>query len=127
MKCLGCGGEILWDGKGVLAYTCPCGATVFYDEEIDGYYIPVSLLRVMALGEEVYHIDYYLGKSNHTSPEKDAFYEKLRQMGAIWSWECPQCRERVVRTTALKVEEGFYRYELHPELKALVEEMKRRG
>jgi len=124
MRCLGCGGEIGWDGKGAFAYTCPCGATIFYDEEIDSYYIPISLTRLMVLGGEPPHIDYYLGKSAHTGPEKEMFYELLRDLGAIWSWRCPQCRERVVRTTALEVEEGFYRYELHPQLKALVEELK---
>jgi len=126
MRCLGCNREIPWNGRGVLAYTCSCGAKVFYDETQRLYY-PLSLMMCLLHGEPLPHIDYYLGKSSFWSPLKEKFYELLRSKGAIWSWECPKCRERVVKRTAMEIVEGLYPFEIHPRLYELVVEVLKKG
>ena len=118
--CVGCGRPIPWDGKGCFAYTCPCGATLIADENGE-FALPVSLVMAMRDKKEPPHIDYYLGKSNYVSMEKQKAYEMLRSLGAKWSWECPHCRDEVVERTLMEVREGFYRFGLHPELKNLIE------
>ncbi len=121
MKCLGCGSEIGWDGKGIFAYTCPCGATVFYDE---GKSIspPASLIMAFAGKRELPHIDYYLGKSDHVSPEKEELYNLLRGKGAIWSWACEECRSQVIERLVYEVANGLYHFRVHPTLKELIRE-----
>jgi len=128
MRCLGCNREISWDGRGIFAYTCPCGARVFYDEtNPKQIYYPVSLAISLLRGHPLPHIDYYLGKSSFWSHLKQQFYEFLRSKGAIWSWECPECRKRIVERTAMEKAEGFYPFEIHPELrKLMVEALKER-
>lgn len=116
MKCLGCGAPINWDGKSLFAYTCPCGATILYDETT-GYHPPASLIIGLHEKRELPHIDYYLGKSSHTSLEKEGAYKFLREKGCIWSWECDQCRERVIDRTVMEIANGLYAFEVHPSLK----------
>jgi hypothetical protein len=120
--CVGCGSQIPWDGRGLFAYTCPCGATLFANEN-GKFAVPASLVRAIHEGRELPHLDYYLGKSNYVSLEKQKAYEFLRSLGAKWSWECLQCREKIVERTLMEVREGFYRFGLHPELKNLIEKM----
>jgi len=124
MNCLGCDRNIPWDGKRPLAYTCPCGATVFY-EVIDGrpcVFPPISFLRV-TLGEAPPHIDYYLGKSSYWSEVKQKFYDSLRSRGAVWSWECEKCRERTVTRALMEREHGLYRFDFHPNLAKILMEV----
>jgi len=92
-RCVGCGGIIPWDGKGLFAYTCPCGATLFADEE-GRFAFPLSLLRAIYEHREPPHIDYYVGRSSHTSPEKEKAIQLLKALGARWSWECETCHAR---------------------------------
>ena len=121
--CVGCGRTIPWDGKGLFAYTCPCGATLFADE--DGKFAwPVSLITAISEHREPPHIDYYLGRSNYDSAEKQKAVEFLRKLGARWSWDCDECRGKIVERTLMEVREGFYHFDLHPELKKLVMEAK---
>ena len=120
--CVGCGRSISWDGSGYFAYTCPCGATLFADEN-GKFAMPASLVIAIHDRREPPHIDYYLGKSNYVSMEKQKAYEMLRSLGAKWSWECPQCRDKVAERTLMEVHNGFYHFSLHPELKNLIEKM----
>lgn len=117
MKCLGCGGDIPWDGKTAFAYTCRCGATIFTDDE--KLYPPASLAFLGVRPPA--HIDYYLGKSDHQSPKKEEMVKYLHGLGSVWSWDCPQCRDRFVERTAMEMANGFYRLPLHPELAKLLE------
>jgi len=119
--CVGCGNVIPWDGKGLFAYTCRCGATLLMDEK-GNLIMPASLVLAIAEGRTPAHIDYYVGKSSYTNKVKDKAIEMLKRLGAIWSWECPECRDKVVERTALEVKERLYPFELHPELKKLVME-----
>jgi len=119
VKCLGCGRDIPWDGVEMFCYTCPCGALVFYQGE--NVFPPASLVLKLGKGEELSHIDYYLGKSSYTSPEKEVFYNSLRERGAIWSWECPECRDRFLQRAKMEIENGLYLLPLHPELAKLIE------
>lgn len=118
MKCLGCDREIAWDGKGLFAYTCPCGATVFYDEE-KGLALPASLFTLDP--ENPPHIDYYLGKSNYWSKRKQEMYEYLKSQGAVWSWQCPKCRDWAIKRAKMEKDNGFYPFEFHWELSRLME------
>jgi hypothetical protein len=120
--CIGCGRTIPWNGKGLLAYTCPCGATLFADEN-GKFAWPASLIMAISEHREPPHIDYYLGRSNYVSAEKEKAYEFLKSLGSKWSWECEKCREKVVERTLMEVRKGFYRFDLHPELKKLVMEI----
>jgi len=117
--CVGCGRPIPWDGRGTFAFTCPCGATIFADDEHVPS-LPASLIHSVALGRRPAHIDYYLGISNYISAEKQKIYEELRALGAIWSWECKECKERTVKLRKAQLESGMPKFELHPELKALL-------
>lgn len=119
-KCVGCDGVIPWDGKGAFAYTCPCGASLFYDEETLAPVMPASLifaidrLRRMGIRPEGPHIDYYLGDSNLTSEIKEAVTEQLLEMGFIWMKDCKQCQE-----------DGTYAKKLDREKRLLIEEAER--
>jgi hypothetical protein len=125
LRCVGCGSTIPWDGRGLFAYTCPCGATLLIDDG-GGLALPVSLVMAVAEHREIPHIDYYLGRSSHTSPEKEKAYEFLRSLGARWSWECEQCRSIIVERTIMELREGLYRFGIHPDLKKLVEDKLRK-
>ena len=118
--CVGCGNPIHWNGKGLFAYTCPCGATLFADRN-GKLLIPSSLIKAIAENREPPHIDYYLGKSNHMSLEKLKVIEMLQRLGACWSWECEKCRNKIVERTRLIVKQGLYPFAVHPELKKLIE------
>jgi len=122
LKCLGCGGNIPWDGRGLFAYTCPCGATIFYDEKT-GVKPPVSLIIGLHVKRPLPHIDYYLGRSEHASTEKEAMYMLLKEAGSVWSWECEDCRPKVLERTAYEIANNLYRFNLHPALKSLVESL----
>jgi len=114
--CLGCGVRIPWDGKGLFAYTCRCRATAFRDEKWN-LSMPVSFWEMLKEGREPPHIDYYLGVTKYTSPLKEQVYELLRKLGAVYSWECDECRENIVRFVRADVELGAFQLEdLRPEL-----------
>jgi len=120
--CVGCGIEIAWDGTGLWSYTCPCGATLFADENHQ-FAFPASLIIGLHEGRELPHIDYYLGFSNYISEEKQQAYEFLKSKGAIWSWDCPQCRERYLERKRMQIQHGFLgkHIQLHPNLEKLLE------
>lgn len=120
MNCIGCGVEIAWDGKGYFAYTCPCGATVFYDGKL-GIFPPASLVLALYHDTELSHIDYYVGISSHESEVKKKFVEELRKKGAVWSWECEECREKFVKRQRMLLASGFPKtVDLHPDLKKAI-------
>jgi DNA-directed RNA polymerase subunit RPC12/RpoP len=124
-RCVGCGRPIPWDGRGLFAYTCPCGANAFADEEGNIVW-PLSLHMALAEGREPPHIDHYVGRSNRVSELKERAIAFLRSKGARWSWECPECRGKVVERAAMEVLHGFVSLDgLHPELRRLVEEVAR--
>jgi hypothetical protein len=117
--CVGCGSAADWDGQSPLTFVCTCGARVIADEEGNVTY-PSILINAISTKKNIRHIDYYLGKSNYVSLEKQKIYEVLVELGAKWSWKCKRCRRRVINRTRFAVERGMLRYELHPELKALL-------
>jgi hypothetical protein len=119
MKCLGCGGSIPWNGRGVFAYTCSCGATIFYDGKTS-IHPPASLVIGLAKKRELPHIDYYLGKSSHTSHEKEEMYDFLRSKGCVWSWECERCKFRTIERIVYEVANKIYRFGIHPALKEAI-------
>lgn len=98
-KCVGCDGTIPWDGKGTLCYTCPCGATLFYEAETLKPLMPASLIRAiyylqqLGIKPEGPHLDYYLGDSNYTSEFKDSITKQLLEIGFIWMEDCEQCKK----------------------------------
>ena len=117
--CIGCGRSIPWDGKGLFSYTCGCGATIFAnDEHIPA--LPASLVLAIHAGRKPAHIDYYLGISNYASAEKQWMYEELKKHGAVWSWECEECKDRFLKLKKAQLDAGLLRIELLPELKALL-------
>lgn len=118
--CVGCGNPIPWDGKGLFAYTCRCGATLFADENQTPA-LPASLIKGVVEGLELPHLDYYLGISNYVSAEKQQAYEELQKLGSTWSWNCDKCKLKTLKRIRAEVKEGVIRFELHPELKALLE------
>ena len=118
--CVGCGSPIPWDGKGAFSYTCRCGATLFADEN-HNFALPASLIIGLKEGRELPHLDYYLGISNYVSLEKQKAYEELKEQGCVWSWECDKCKEQIIRLRRGQLKEGMLKFDLHPELKALLE------
>ncbi len=98
-RCVGCDGVIPWDGKGTLAYTCSCGATLFFEAETLALVMPASLVHALAkqqtegIKPEFPHIDYYLGDSSHISIIKESAIEQLLALGFIWMKDCKKCQE----------------------------------
>ncbi len=92
-KCIGCGNPIPWDGISLFSYTCPCGATVFYDEETGRIALPASVAIGISKGLSPRHLDGLVGESDHTSPLKDRLIAGLRKRGFIWMEECEQCQK----------------------------------
>jgi DNA-directed RNA polymerase subunit RPC12/RpoP len=118
---VGCGELIPWDGHGLFAYECRCGAKIFMNEGGEMAF-PVSFVRALAEQREIPHIDYYLGISNHTSETKEKLVSLLKGLGAVWSWECPECRGKITERVWWGLRLGELRLEeLHPGLRTLVE------
>ena len=91
-KCIGCDAQIPWDGTGLFCYTCPCGATVFYNEEIGKITVPASAAIALGRGRSLPHLGYLVGESGYTSPIKEKLIAELREKGFIWMEECEQCQ-----------------------------------
>lgn len=104
----------------MFAYTCPCGATVLATETHQAV-LPASLAMAVKTRRELPHVDDYLGISNHVSTEKQVVYEMLRRLGSVWSWECDECRGRLLALRKEQLESGMIRFELFPDLKRLVD------
>ncbi|KKL81525.1 hypothetical protein LCGC14_1993910 [marine sediment metagenome] len=92
-RCIGCNRPIDWTSEESFCYTCPCGATIFYDEEKDTPVAPASLVAVIKAREELPHLDHLVGRSHFTSPLKERFAEQLTSLGATWMKDCEQCLE----------------------------------
>ncbi len=92
-KCIGCDGQIPWDGTGLFSYTCPCGATIFYNEETGGLTLPASVAMGMSKGRSLPHLGDLVGESVFTSPLKEKLIAELREKGFIWMSECEQCQK----------------------------------
>jgi hypothetical protein len=116
LKCIGCDSPVPWNGEGVYYYTCPCGATVFYDDETEKLALPVSLFTAVIFKNRTSlplpHIDYYVGESEYTSNIKEAFIRDLLDLGFIWMKDCEQCKKddtlarKLARDKALAVREA---------------------
>lgn len=92
MTCLGCGRSIPWDGKGVFSYTCLCGGHAFRS---DAGKTSFSVSVLVGTARDIPpHLDYVVGLSPHINKEKLDLIRQLRSLGAVWSWECPECREK---------------------------------
>jgi len=76
-----------------LSYTCPCGATIFAHHETGALVYPSGMLRSMARGRALPHLEYLVGASEHTSPEKERVVRSLRGLGFTWLEECEQCQK----------------------------------
>ena len=62
-KCVGCDGVISWDGVGMFSYTCPCGATIFYNEETGHMTMPGSVAISISKGQSLPHLGDLVGGS----------------------------------------------------------------
>lgn len=106
IKCIGCNGDIGWDGKVLFSYTCPCGSTIFYDETTGHLGLPYSLIRTLSQARSLPHLDDLVGGSNQTSPFKEMLIAELRKKGFIWMRECKQCQKDGTLERKLKREEA---------------------
>lgn len=121
MKCLGCGINMGWvKGIGALAYTCYCGSTVFYGDA-GQLVLPTSFILGLTEDRDPTHIDYYIGKSAHTSPEKESFIAMLKSLGAIWSWECDECRDHFLQRCKMERENNLYHLPFHPAIQGVLD------
>ena len=67
------------------------------------------------------HLDYYIGISNHVSDEKAKVCDDLRQRGAIWSWECSECKDRFLKRLGHQIQYGLVKIAmLHSDLQNLL-------
>lgn len=92
-KCIGCDSKIRWDGTGAFSYTCPCGATIFYNEENGSLAPTFSFVRNLQIGISLPHLNDLVGESTYSSPIKEELIEELRRKGYIWMEECEQCQK----------------------------------
>jgi len=126
--CLGCGVEVDWDGRGLFAYTCLCRATGMVDGE-GRLVMPLSFYRMLRDAVEKRprrppHIDHYLGVTGHTSDAKMLALRILRDIGAVYSWECGECRERILNLVRVDVDLGVFKLDdLHPSLARMLREV----
>lgn len=109
--CIGCDRYIGWEGKGLFSYTCPCGATILYDDETGKLAFPASMMLNLAKGISLPHLDDLVGESDFTSPLKEQLIEELRQKGFIWMRECEQCQKDGTLERKLKREEALAVFE----------------
>ena len=93
IRCIGCNAVILWDGKGLFSFTCPCKSTIFYNDELGQFVLPASLVMALLLGKDIPHLDYLIGESDYTSPAKEAITRVLKASGSIWMKDCEKCRQ----------------------------------
>lgn len=91
--CVGCGSPIPWDGHGIFSYTCRCGGRIFINDESGIPAVPLTVLRGMAAGFPMPHLDDLVGNSEYTSSEKEGMISELRSRGSIWMEECEQCQQ----------------------------------
>jgi hypothetical protein len=97
-----------------------CGATLFADQS-GSFSLPASLIICVKEKRPLPHLDYYLGFSNYVSVEKNRAYEELVKLGCTWSWDCLECKERLINLKREQVKAGMLKIELlHPCLKALL-------
>ena len=123
--CVGCGAPSGWDGQGMWAATCACGAIMLSpDTEDSQHTFPASLILNTIKKEDVPHIDYYLGLSDYESAEKLAMIKVLRDMGSIYSWECNKCIKKLVEREAYFYAQGLTSFNrhlrYHPDLLSLI-------
>lgn len=119
--CVGCGRIIPWDGKTPIAYTCPCGGTLFAGPK--GYTLPASLFfGITGKGtKKLPHLDYYLGISDFVSAEKTKAIAELKKLGCVWSWECDKCKLETVELRWQQRHAKYIAFGIHPELKKLLD------
>lgn len=102
LVCVGCGSRVCRrPQKEGLAISCRCGAySPIFEVEGTGelYGLPASLMMAVTSGKTPAHLEYYLGRSSHTSPIKTAVEHELRKLGAISEDECEECRKRIIET-----------------------------
>lgn len=91
-RCIGCDKGISWDGTGLFSYTCPCRATIFWNEETGQISMPASVVIGISKGKTLPHLDDLVGNSDFTSPQKTGVIEELSAQGFIWMRECEQCK-----------------------------------
>ncbi len=108
--CVGCGTGIPWDGHSLFAYTCGCGSTTFVNDETGipafmAFTASVSIAVAKAMcgldTRPAIHLDYIVGNSDYTSPEKDKIINDLKQAGFIWMADCEDCKKSGVLERAL--------------------------
>ena len=114
MKCVGCDAAIPWDGRSLFAYTCPCGATVFYDSDMSQIAMPASVVLAMAGNRPLPHLEFLIGESRHTSEIKDRVRERFIEKGAIWMKDCERC-----------LNDGTYQKKLDRDKKMAISEAER--
>ncbi len=113
-KCVGCDSVIVWDGKGLFSYTCPCGARIWYNDENGALALPCSLIFALVSKTGIPHLEFLIGESAHTSPVKEGVTQALVESGAIWMKDCEQCRR-----------DGSYRRKLEREKRIALLEAER--
>ncbi len=92
-KCIGCDNQIPWDGLGLFCYTCPCGASIFYNEETGQVTMPGSVVIGISMGRTTPHLGDLVGESDYISPIKERLIAELREKGFIRMDECEQCQK----------------------------------
>jgi len=104
--CVGCGRRVSKPAKH-LAISCRCGAMspFLYLEGLGQVHsFPGSFLvlkinyALSGKNPNMPHIEYFLGRSRHTSPMKADTEASLRAIGCISENECPECVQRTVST-----------------------------
>lgn len=120
VECVGCGNKFQTEA-GMLCYTCPCGATILMLN--NNLAPPASLITGIVEGKELPHLDYYLGLSKHSTPAKEQLIKELRQLGCVWSWECPTCRERFLKRHKMLIDEGLQKTDwMRPDLVTIIKD-----
>jgi len=93
---------------------------MFYDPLTFKPTFPVSFWIALHKNKDLPHIDYYVGKSNHISEEKRLMIQLLKEKGSVWSWECEECKEKVVKRMLMELDSNLYPFSVHPELYQLI-------
>lgn len=107
-ECIGCG-RVVWRGvpSKELALSCACGALAPVISWSDGSTSwPSSISYIHLRGGKIPHLEYYLGFTDHQSPEKVYAIVLLASLG---STSYRQCKDNGCRDKAELLRERVFR------------------
>jgi len=113
--CVGCGKPAI---NPAYKQQCQCLAHLIVEDAQTpsaAYIMRIMMQNVQQ--SQLFHLDYWVGISDHRSNEKDEVILLLKYKGAKWSWECMNCGQEIVKRA---MHRKMLKQGIHPDLRKLV-------